>query len=858
MRYRFAEFLLDTEQARLSGPEGDIALRRQTLRALGLLLERAPALVSREELLDAVWGRQAISANTVSQTILELRKALGDSATEARLIETRHRVGYRIVPVVERELTLATDPTDTAAVPAADGNARRDSRTRIAGVALILLALVGAGLWWVRGQNDSSRLALAELRERGSVPMAISDDYWSGLLALQDGRLAEALLRLQRANMESPDNLSVRAAYARALVTAGRFREAQAIVEQAGDAVAALPRGDHLRWEALAADAIHDRRTAMNRYQAVFGYQPADVESGFRLFALQQELADANAAAATLSVLQNSAAAPSRLLLARAQLAALQGDPDARRSLAEQAQAAAEPGTARALQATLAICEARFASAELAQADACASGLEKQSSTQAHTRIALRAAALSGAVSREEGRYPEAAKKLQAVADEAKQQGDGIVWRDVELGLAMNERMAGDLSAALARLDRVEAALSFADDQPGHAALLGVRGITLAQSGDVDGGRDALVAAIRESVALDQRQLEAGARNNMALLDARNDRGAESIDGFEKALQLFRALGDRRGEATALSNLAIHAMLAGQAAKARDYNLEALAAFRAINAHSEIARLQFNLGVAERRSGDLQAAIPRIEEALDVFVDRGVPSYAAQAAATLSLIHLDRADAAAAAVALARVKVDDVQDPLRRAALLAAAGRLAFYRGELEAARSQMDEARLLREQAGARSWVIESELDLAQLDLAEGRLDRASSSATRLATAALAEDELADAARGHLLLATSWLLRREPANALPVLSRAAELLEKADDPALRLEQEWLGLVARQAGVEVQRELAARAQGQGYGLLALRMEYAAAANAVERARVAERIEAAGFAPAMFAVGWREG
>ena len=376
-------------------------------------------------------------------------------------------------------------------------------------------------------------------------------------------------------------------------------------------------------------------------------------------------------------------------------------------------------------------------------------------------------------------------------------------------------------------------------------------------------GHDAAVFAIKDGVAALQRGQridgvqcagEAG-KTFGATAQALQQRSAKVV---EKALQLFRALGDRRGEATALSNLAIHAMLAGQAAKARDYNLEALAAFRAINAHSEIARLQFNLGVAERRSGDLQAAIPRIEEALDVFVDRGVPSYAAQAAATLSLIHLDRADAAAAAVALARVKVDDVQDPLRRAALLAAAGRLAFYRGELEAARSQMDEARLLREQAGARSWVIESELDLAQLDLAEGRLDRASSSATRLATAALAEDELADAARGHLLLATSWLLRREPANALPVLSRAAELLEKADDPALRLEQEWLGLVARQAGVEVQRELAARAQGQGYGLLALRMEYAAAANAVERARVAERIEAAGFAPAMFAVGWREG
>ncbi len=114
-----------------------------------MLLQRAPALVSREELLDAVWGRQAISANTVSQTILELRRALGDSAAEGGLIETRHRVGYRIVPVVSREV----DVTETAPSTMRDEEASETAsnrRTRIFAIALMLIALLGVTRWWLR------------------------------------------------------------------------------------------------------------------------------------------------------------------------------------------------------------------------------------------------------------------------------------------------------------------------------------------------------------------------------------------------------------------------------------------------------------------------------------------------------------------------------------------------------------------------------------------------------------------------------------------------------------------------------------------------------------------------------------
>ena len=86
MRYRIHEFELDVEGGQLIGPTGVVPLRRQVLLTLCHLLQRAPDLVPNDELLDAVWGRQAISPNVVPHAMRELRRAFGDDAREPRFI----------------------------------------------------------------------------------------------------------------------------------------------------------------------------------------------------------------------------------------------------------------------------------------------------------------------------------------------------------------------------------------------------------------------------------------------------------------------------------------------------------------------------------------------------------------------------------------------------------------------------------------------------------------------------------------------------------------------------------------------------------------------------------------------------
>lgn len=118
MRYRLSEFELDTQRELLIGPAGVANLRPQAYRLLRYLVERAPALVSRDQLMDELWGHHALSPNVIPQTVSELRQALGDDPQQPRFIETRHRRGYAFVGAIEH---VVDDPPAAAPVPVAVG-----------------------------------------------------------------------------------------------------------------------------------------------------------------------------------------------------------------------------------------------------------------------------------------------------------------------------------------------------------------------------------------------------------------------------------------------------------------------------------------------------------------------------------------------------------------------------------------------------------------------------------------------------------------------------------------------------------------------------------------------------------------
>jgi DNA-binding winged helix-turn-helix (wHTH) protein len=93
----FMSFHLDRRGGRLTRAGEAIPLRPKTWAVLLYLAERPGVLVTRGELLDAVWPNVAVTPDTLTKSIGELRLALGDDSRTPRCIETVHRRGFRFI-----------------------------------------------------------------------------------------------------------------------------------------------------------------------------------------------------------------------------------------------------------------------------------------------------------------------------------------------------------------------------------------------------------------------------------------------------------------------------------------------------------------------------------------------------------------------------------------------------------------------------------------------------------------------------------------------------------------------------------------------------------------------------------------
>lgn len=78
-------------------------LRHQTFDVLLYLLEQRHRLVTKDELIEAVWGDTIVTENALVQCIAEIRRALGDDPHHPRFIKTFSKAGYRFIGEVEEQ-----------------------------------------------------------------------------------------------------------------------------------------------------------------------------------------------------------------------------------------------------------------------------------------------------------------------------------------------------------------------------------------------------------------------------------------------------------------------------------------------------------------------------------------------------------------------------------------------------------------------------------------------------------------------------------------------------------------------------------------------------------------------------------
>jgi non-specific serine/threonine protein kinase len=99
--FRCGDFQVDLTNRRFLSQGRETPLEPRVFAVIAQLLLRPGELVTRNELLDAVWGHRYVTPSTLNRTIALARRAFGDEVAEARYIQTVHGAGYRYVGPVQ-------------------------------------------------------------------------------------------------------------------------------------------------------------------------------------------------------------------------------------------------------------------------------------------------------------------------------------------------------------------------------------------------------------------------------------------------------------------------------------------------------------------------------------------------------------------------------------------------------------------------------------------------------------------------------------------------------------------------------------------------------------------------------------
>jgi DNA-binding winged helix-turn-helix (wHTH) protein/tetratricopeptide (TPR) repeat protein len=189
--FRFGSFTLDLERLSLDGPSGHTDLRRKSFDVLRHLVERAGRVVTKEELIKAVWPDVTVSDDSLTQCISEVRRALGE---ESRVIKTVPRRGYLFDVPISASAVATVEPSQASNASAtADSVRNQIDREALVGerkYITVLSADIKASLGLLTKRDPEEALKIFEVvvklmtqavhRYEGTVSLVTGD----GIMAL--------------------------------------------------------------------------------------------------------------------------------------------------------------------------------------------------------------------------------------------------------------------------------------------------------------------------------------------------------------------------------------------------------------------------------------------------------------------------------------------------------------------------------------------------------------------------------------------------------------------------------------------------------------------------------------------------
>lgn len=176
-RFTIGGFRVDPGRNAISGPDGEAALEPKIMDVLCLLAAHPGEVLSREAIIDGVWGHAFGADESLTRAISHLRKVFGDARNPAQVIETIPKRGYRLIAPV------AFDVGEAGQAPS------RERSWRWAVPLAILIALLAIAGWY----RLNSRSATAS--DGGLLVLIAPFDGGSALAHSLSNQVAVALSR---------------------------------------------------------------------------------------------------------------------------------------------------------------------------------------------------------------------------------------------------------------------------------------------------------------------------------------------------------------------------------------------------------------------------------------------------------------------------------------------------------------------------------------------------------------------------------------------------------------------------------------------------------------------------------------
>ncbi len=110
--YQFDDVVIEARTHRLLRGGAALEIEPKAFRVLLYLVENRGRVVPKDELVQAVWAGTFVSDNALTRVIAQLRKQLGDTARDSRVIETVPTIGYRFLPEVRTVAEAAIPRTE--------------------------------------------------------------------------------------------------------------------------------------------------------------------------------------------------------------------------------------------------------------------------------------------------------------------------------------------------------------------------------------------------------------------------------------------------------------------------------------------------------------------------------------------------------------------------------------------------------------------------------------------------------------------------------------------------------------------------------------------------------------------------